>query len=331
MRIAVGADHAGYAPKESLAAHRAWRVTTSSTWARIRGPRGLPVPLGCRGWAAVAGGDADLRPCASAAAASASASPPTRFQPAVRPRRCTTYLATCLAGAQRRQGVCIVERSPGPGSGRVVDAPVRGLRGGRQPSRHEDRRPPSTPCLDVAAPAPRTVRDSGARRVNPSARPTATRAVRRHRPGGGAAEHDDPAHRQRELHLAGGAPGHRLRAHQQVRRGLPGQALLRRQPVHRRVGGPRHRAGQGALRRRARQRAAPLRCQREHGRLPGAAGARRHDPRAVTRPRRAPHARPAGQRQRAALPLRVLQAQPERRTHRPRPGAGPRPSRTARG
>ena len=149
------------------------------------------------------------------------------------------------------------------------------------------------------------------------------RAVRRHRPGGGAAEHDDPAHRQRELHLAGGAPGHRLRAHQQVRRGLPGQALLRRQP-HRRVGGPRHRAGQGALRRRARQRAAPLRRQREHGRLPGAAGARRHDPRAVTRPRRAPHARLTGQRQRAALPLRVLQAQPERRTHRPRPGAGPR-------
>ena len=70
------------------------------------------------------------------------------------------------------------------------------------------------------------------------------------------------------------------------------------------------------------------RRQREHGRLPGAAGARRHDPRAVTRPRRAPHARLTGQRQRAALPLRVLQAQPERRTHRPRPGADS-PSRTA--
>ena len=71
-----------------------------------------------------------------------------------------------------------------------------------------------------------------------------------------------------ELHLAGGAGGHRLGAHQQVLRGLPGQALLRRQRGHRRGRGPRPRAGQGAVRRRARQRAAPLGRQRQHGRLP---------------------------------------------------------------
>ena len=61
-------------------------------------------------------------------------------------------------------------------------------------------------------------------------------------------------------------------------RGLPGQALLRRQPVHRRVGGPGHRPGAAAVRRRARQRAAPLRRQRQHGRLPGPAPAGRHHP-----------------------------------------------------
>ena len=38
-----------------------------------------------------------------------------------------------------------------------------------------------------------------------------------------------PAHRQRELHLAGGDARRRLGADQQVHRGLPGQALLRRQ------------------------------------------------------------------------------------------------------
>ena len=55
---------------------------------------------------------------------------------------------------------------------------------------------------------------------------------RRHRPPRGRApEHDDPADRVRELHVAGGARGAGLGAHQQVLRGLPGQALLRRQPA----------------------------------------------------------------------------------------------------
>ena len=49
--------------------------------------------------------------------------------------------------------------------------------------------------------------------------------------------------------------------------GYPGQALLRRLRVRRRGRAPGHRAGQGALRRRARQRPAPLRLPGQHGGL----------------------------------------------------------------
>ena len=56
------------------------------------------------------------------------------------------------------------------------------------------------------------------------------------------------------------AAGHR--PHQQVRRGLSGQALLRRLRVRRRGREARHRPRQAALRRRARQRPAPLRRRR---------------------------------------------------------------------
>ena len=117
----------------------------------------------------------------------------------------------------------------------------------------------------------------------------------------------------------------RFGAHQQVLRGLPGQALLRRQRRHRRGRGARHRAGQGAVRRRARQRPAALRRQRQHVRVPGAAAAGRHGARPQPRPRRPPHPRLAGQRQRPALPLRRLQGDAGRRAHRHGPGPRPRP------
>ena len=55
------------------------------------------------------------------------------------------------------------------------------------------------------------------------------------------------------------------RAHQQVRRGLPRPALLRRLRVRRRRGGPRDRAGQGAVRRRVRERPAALRRAGQRG------------------------------------------------------------------
>ena len=63
-------------------------------------------------------------------------------------------------------------------------------------------------------------------------------------------------------------------ADQQVQRGLPGQALLRRQRHHRRrrVAGDRPR--EGAVRCRPRQRPAAQRCQRQHVRVPGAARSR---------------------------------------------------------
>ena len=124
--------------------------------------------------------------------------------------------------------------------------------------------------------------------------------------GGRAPEHHPAAHRLGELRLAGRAGGHGLGPHQQVLRGLPGQALLRRQRGHRRGRGPGPRPGQGAVRGRARQRAAPLRRQRQPGRLPGAARAGRHRAGHAPRPRRPPHARLAGQRQRPPLPVRLL-------------------------
>ena len=67
------------------------------------------------------------------------------------------------------------------------------------------------------------------------------------------------ADRQRELHQPGGARRARLDAVEQVRRGLPRPALLRRLRGRRPGRGDRHRARQGAVRRRARQPAAALR------------------------------------------------------------------------
>ena len=71
----------------------------------------------------------------------------------------------------------------------------------------------------------------------------------------------------RELRQRGRAGSHGLGVHQQVRRGLSRQALLRRLRVHRRGREPRPRARQAALRRRACQRAAALRLVGQHGGL----------------------------------------------------------------
>ena len=79
-----------------------------------------------------------------------------------------------------------------------------------------------------------------------------------------------------------------------------------------------------ALRRRARERAAPRGRAGEHGRVLRAAEAGRHDPRAAARPRRPPDARAQGQLLGAALHDRLLRrlARDERR--RLRRGAGDR-------
>ncbi len=77
-----------------------------------------------------------------------------------------------------------------------------------------------------------------------------SRGRRSHRPGAGPPADDAAADRVGELHLAGRPGRDRLGAHQQVRGGLSGPALLRGQPDHRRGRGPGPRPCQVALRRR---------------------------------------------------------------------------------
>ena len=81
---------------------------------------------------------------------------------------------------------------------------------------------------------------------------------------------------QRELRVAAVLEATGSVLHQQVLRGLPGQALLRGPAGHRPGRDARHRPRQGAVRRRARQRAAVLRLPGQPRRLPGVPAARRH-------------------------------------------------------
>ena len=91
-----------------------------------------------------------------------------------------------------------------------------------------------------------------------------------------------------------------LVAHQQVRRGPAGQALLRRLRVRRRRGAPRRGARPGPLPgRRVRQRPAALGRPGQHGRLRRRARARRPHPGHEPRPRRPPDPRHPAQLQRA--------------------------------
>ena len=109
-------------------------------------------------------------------------------------------------------------------------------------------------------------------------------------------------------------------AHQQVRRGLPRPPLLRRLRGRRPRRDARHRAGEGALRRRARQRPAALRHQREHGGLLRAAAAGRHAARHGPRLRRAPDPRPPALLLGARLQGRRLRRRPRQRADRLRRG-----------
>ncbi len=154
-----------------------------------------------------------------------------------------------------------------------------------------------------------------------------SRDRRDRRARGRATEHHDPAHRVGELHVARGARGAGLRAHEQVLGGLPGEAVLRRQLRGRRRRGARPRSRVRAVRDRARQRAAALRRQRQHGRVHGAARSRRQGDGHAPRPGRPPDARLAGQLQRTALRLRRLRRRRRDRDARLRPGPRPRPAR----
>ncbi|CAA9346069.1 MAG: Serine hydroxymethyltransferase, partial [uncultured Frankineae bacterium] len=149
-------------------------------------------------------------------------------------------------------------------------------------------------------------RRGGRRRADPPARRTA-------------------AHRERELHQPRGARRARQHAVQQVRRGLPRQALLRRLRGRRRGRADRHRPRQGAVRRRPRQPAAALRCERQRRRLRRLFAAGRHRPRHVAAARRPPHARREGQLLGQVVQRRPLRGRRGHRGHRLRPDALPRP------
>ena len=113
-----------------------------------------------------------------------------------------------------------------------------------------------------------------ARLLRAPARRGRPRGRRGHRPRARSpAEHagDD---RLRELRPPGRPRVPGQRADQQVRRGLPGQALLRRLRVRRHHRAARDRPREGALRRRPRQRPAARRRPGQHRRLPRAAAAR---------------------------------------------------------
>ena len=145
----------------------------------------------------------------------------------------------------------------------------------------------------------------------------------RHRQGArgrGAAPGDDAGDdRLRELRPAGDPRLPGLGAHQQVRRGLPGQALLRRLRARGRGREPGHRAREGAVRRRARERAAARRRPGQRRRLPRAAGPRRPHPGHEARPRRPSHPRDEDQL--------LGQALRHRRLRRARGGLAPRHGR----
>ena len=123
-----------------------------------------------------------------------------------------------------------------------------------------------------------------------------------------------------ELRQPAGHAGAGVGADQQVCRRLPVQALLRWLRARRRGRAAGHRSGQGAVRRRVRQRAAALRLAGQCGRLHGDAAARRHDPRHVPGPRRPPDPRCQRQLQRQALQERCLRPRARDRDPRLRPG-----------
>ena len=132
-----------------------------------------------------------------------------------------------------------------------------------------------------------------------------------------------------ELRAAGGAGSGRLGADQQVRRGLPGQALLRRLRGGRRRRAAGDRPGQGAVRRRARQRPAARRRPGQQRRLHGADRAGRHDHGPGARPRRPPHPRDEDERLGQALRDRRLPRQPRGPAGRHGGGRAARPGAQA--
>ena len=132
-------------------------------------------------------------------------------------------------------------------------------------------------------------------------------------------------HRVRKLRQSRRHGRHGLAPDQQVRRGLPRTPLLRRLRVRGRGRGSGARPGEGALRRGARQRAAPLGRAGQHGGLLRAARAGRYRHGNEPVPRRAPDPRKPGQHVRQVLPLCALRRVARDGAAGLRPGARYRP------
>ena len=131
----------------------------------------------------------------------------------------------------------------------------------------------------------------------------------------------DRADRVGELHLAERARVGRIGPDEQVRRGLPRPALLRRLRGRRRDRDARDRAREVPVRRRARERSAACRGTGQHGRLLRALRAGRHRARDAARPRGASDARAPGQLLGPLLPRRRLRRRPRHRADRLRRAA----------
>ena len=186
--------------------------------------------------------------------------------PLVAPRRSCCWPAprSCSRAGARARGVDLeVDRAPS-----------------RRGARHCVVRR-SNRVQDLSATSPIRYRQrhdrAAARLLRPSPRRGRPRGRRGHRPRARAPAAHAGDDRLGELRAPGRPRVPGRGADQQVRRGLPGQALLRRLRVRRRHRAARDRPREVAVRRRARQRPAARRRAGQHGRLPRAAAAGRHD------------------------------------------------------
>ena len=250
-RIAIGSDHAGYELKQHfIGVLTAGRPRGRSTTAPTR-TESVDYPPFCAAVGrAVRDGEADVGIVLGGSGQGEQLA--ANKVRGVRAALCNDLYTARLARAHNDANVLDDRRAGGRRRARRGDpghVPRHRVRGRppRPPRRpdHDDRSRRITngaviACRSHPTPSP-----------TPSVRPASTREVERQTTGLqliASENFTSPAVHARR----------RVGADQQVLRGLPGQALLRRQRGHRRRRGARHRARQGAVRRRARQRAAAL-------------------------------------------------------------------------
>ena len=230
MRIAIGSDHAGYRLKEHFIAvlqdggHDVNDLGTDSEdavdYPIYCSAVGREVAAGRAERGIVLGGSGQGEQISANKVQGRARRALQR--PLHRPStRAATTTPTCCRSAPASWGRAWPTRSSGSGSPPTSKAAA-------------------TSAASTRSPPSRTERFRREHRIRRAGRDRSR--DRRHHPARDRApEHHDPADRVGELHVARGARGAGLGAHQQVLRGLPGQALLRRQPRGRRGRGARPR------------------------------------------------------------------------------------------